>query len=238
MLTTWFQSSKESLFLRRKEELQEEARRLRREGKSIKEIARKIGAAQSSVSVWVRDIELSESQKTALIDKRRQRGENNAGAKSNQQRYMEKRRVYQATGRTTADEKNFLHIAGCMLYWAEGSKDRNRLEFVNADQNMMKLFIRFVREELQVDDIDIKINIHCHTDLASEQASIQRYWCDILNLPDTAIRNVYRKKGGLSRRNRLKNGVCGIRIDNTEMVQHIYGAIQEYGGFNNPDWLF
>jgi hypothetical protein len=34
------------------------------------------------------------------------------------------------------------------------------------------------------------------------------------------------------------NGICSIRVENTNYVLHIFGAIQEYGGFNNPDWLF
>jgi transposase-like protein len=43
------------------------ARRIRREeGESIKQIARRLGVAASSVSVWVRDIELTEDQHAAL----------------------------------------------------------------------------------------------------------------------------------------------------------------------------
>ena len=45
----------------------DEARTLRREqGQSIKEIARAVGVSTSSVSHWVRDIELTEEQIEAL----------------------------------------------------------------------------------------------------------------------------------------------------------------------------
>jgi transposase-like protein len=45
-----------------------EARRIRRqEGESIKVIARRLGVAPSSVSVWVRDIELTAEQHQALL---------------------------------------------------------------------------------------------------------------------------------------------------------------------------
>ena len=40
---------------------------LRKQGKSIKNIARILGAAQSSVSVWCRDISLSKEQRDALV---------------------------------------------------------------------------------------------------------------------------------------------------------------------------
>jgi hypothetical protein len=38
-------------------------------------------------------------------------------------------------------------------------------------------------------------------------------------------------------RNKLPYGVCTLRVHSTWMVQHIYGAIQEYGGFDEPAWL-
>jgi hypothetical protein len=38
--------------------------------------------------------------------------------------------------------------------------------------------------------------------------------------------------------NRLPYGVCNVRVlRSTALVQHIYGAIQEYGGFEEPRWL-
>jgi transposase-like protein len=50
-----------------KTEERELARKLRRgEGASIKEIARRIGVSPSSVSVWVRDIELTDNQRAVL----------------------------------------------------------------------------------------------------------------------------------------------------------------------------
>jgi predicted transcriptional regulator len=44
-----------------------QARRMRRdEGRSIKEIARLLGVSTSSVSHWVRDVELTDAQHSAL----------------------------------------------------------------------------------------------------------------------------------------------------------------------------
>jgi hypothetical protein len=45
-------------------------------------------------------------------------------------------------------------------------------------------------------------------------------------------------KGSDKRHNRLEKGVCSIRIQSTRLVQHIFGAIQEYGGFVNEEWLY
>ena len=52
-----------------KDDMKEKARTLRRNGRSVKEIEKKLGVARSSVSVWVRDIKLTEEQKSRLKQK-------------------------------------------------------------------------------------------------------------------------------------------------------------------------
>jgi hypothetical protein len=37
--------------------------------------------------------------------------------------------------------------------------------------------------------------------------------------------------------NKLPYGVCTLSIYDTRIAQHIYGAIQEYAGFEEPRWL-
>jgi hypothetical protein len=44
-----------------------------------------------------------------------------------------------------------LHQAGCMLYWAEGGKDRGLVSFANSDRAMVTLFWRFLRSNFTVD---------------------------------------------------------------------------------------
>lgn len=224
--------------MRAKKELQVEARRLRKEGKSVNEIVTILGAAKSSVSLWVRDIELTGEQRISLKTRGRQYGSENAGAQVNIERFRVLRVKYQEGGRAKAKEQRSLHLAGCMLYWAEGSKNRHRVEFVNSSAEMLRFFIRFLREELNIKDENIKINIHCHTAENEKLQLIVEYWLNLLQLSSASLRKIYYKESGKVSRKRLEYGVCGIRVESTELVQHIFGAIQEYAGFDNPDWLF
>jgi predicted transcriptional regulator len=221
-----------------KNETRYEARGLRQEGMSVKEIAKVLGVSRSSVSLWVRDIELTDAQKQALKDRQRLWGAQNSGAHVNREKARQVRIVSQEVGRAKAKENRPLHHAGCMLYWAEGAKSRNNVNFVNSDPNMSCLFMRFLREELDVKDAEIALYIHCHSTANDEIERVKQYWLDLLTLPASCIRKVLYKKGSEVRKNILKNGVCSIRVYSTDLVQHIYGAIQEYGGFDNPDWLF
>jgi AcrR family transcriptional regulator len=116
------------------------ARALRREhGVSVKRLARMLGVSTSSVSLWVRDIELRPEQIAAL------RQAAVGGARHHRAAGLARRRAAQAHGRGVARFRDPNHIAGCMLYWAEGSRNRHVVEFVNSDPAMMRFFVAFIR---------------------------------------------------------------------------------------------
>ena len=134
-----------------KTEERQRARQLRRdEGLPIKEIARRVGLSVASVSVWVRDIELTDEQHARLRAKNPAYNQQLSGRRIG----VANRRVewvtYQARGRETARGGDLLHLAGCMLDWAEGSKGRNQLRFSNSDPEMIRFFVRFLQECLGV----------------------------------------------------------------------------------------
>ena len=58
--------------------------------------------------------------------------------------HRERRAAYQKEGRAAAGAGDPLHLAGCMLYWAEGSKRRGGVRLVNSDPNMVVFFRRFL----------------------------------------------------------------------------------------------
>ena len=49
--------------------------------------------------------------------------------------------------------------------------------------------------------------------------------------------NVHSKCSRKKRANKLPYGTCELTVDSTRIVQTIYGSIQEYGGFDRPEWL-
>ncbi len=220
-----------------KKQLRDEARRLRANGMSVRDIAETLNVARSSVSVWVRDIVLTDAQIEALKANQKHYGNQAKGAKANRDKFMKIRMSYQQAGRLKAREMRPLHLAGCMLYWAEGAKARNRVYFANSDSNMHLMFIRFLREEMGIQNSEIVIYIHCHTSDPVEIKALEQYWTDLLGLDESNLRKTYTKKGSEIQRSILEHGVCGVGVNRSEIVQHIYGAIQEYGGFDNPDWL-
>jgi hypothetical protein len=202
----------------------------------MKEIARILGVSVSSVSLWVRDIELDDAR---LLSMRRRAARRRGQASAQWARA--RRREAQEAGRRRARARDPLHIAGCMLFWAEGAKARNAVVFTNSDPAMVRLFARFLRECCGVRDDKIRIACNLFADHVDRVGEIEDHWLDAARLPRSQLRkstiNVYSKRSKKKRRNRLPYGTCRLVVSDTALAQSLYGAIQEYAGFDRPDWL-
>jgi predicted transcriptional regulator len=218
------------------------ARSLREErGYSIKQIAALLRVSTSSVSLWVRDIELTHEQHKALRERnpaynRQLNGRAIASANRRAERV-----AYQEQGRVLARRADMLHAAGCMLYWAEGARERNAVRFSNSDPEMVRMFVDFLRSYFQVADEHIRLTCHLYADHIDRQREIERFWLDVTGLSQASlcrsIVNVYSKYSARKRVNMLPYGTCRVVVNKTSVVQSIYGAIQEYAGFERPAWL-
>ena len=209
-----------------------------------KRIAAALEISPATALAWTKDIELTPEQKHAnlrgptgpLNPERVRRAAASWAAVS-----RARRAICQAEGRATARHGDPLHLAGCMLYWAEGAKARHAIQFTNSDPRMLVLFRRFLVESLGIERERICLAINVYTGNGLTIDEIERHWLDLLDLPKSAARkhmiNHMPTSSSGRAKNKLPYGVCTLRVHNSWMLQHIYGAIQEYGGFEEPAWL-
>lgn len=215
-----------------------EARRLRQEGVSVRTIAQMLGVSRGSVSTWVRDIELTPEQRKAL--KGNQKNNQVLAARANVEKHLQLREQYQQEGREKAREGDLLHLAGCMLYWGEGAKARNSLTMTNSDADMLIFYMRFLKESLGVVDDDITLHINCYTHQGLTLEEIETYWVETLDLPASCLRKSsinIQPSSSQQKGRKLLYGTCKIHISQTRLIQHVYGAIQEYSGIDKPEWV-
>jgi transposase-like protein len=223
-----------------KTEERQAARALRVEqGLSVKEIAQAVGVSPGTASRWVRDIELTDDQRRALSA--HDRGDRVVAGKRHSERARRRRATWQADGAQRARERRSIHLAGCMLFWAEGSRSRNSVYFTNSDPAMVRFFLDFLVAEIGVERDAVRIDVNLFADHLTEQAAIEQHWLETLDLPRACLRastvNVFSRQSARKRLNRLPFGTCRLSVHSTRVVQHLYGAIQEYGGFIRPQWL-
>jgi transcriptional regulator with XRE-family HTH domain len=222
-----------------KTEARDEARNMRLEGASIREIEQRLGVARSSVSRWVSGIDLSPEQLAEL--ERRSGAGGQAGAAVNAERARERRSEWREEGRRRARAGNASYIAGCMLYWGEGSKGRWTVELTNSDVHLVRVFADFLREHFEVMDESMRLRCNLFADHAARRQEIERHWLDALQLPEASLLdsfvNRYSNASKRKRTNSLPFGTVRLNVHSTRILQTIYGSIQEIGGFNRPEWL-
>jgi hypothetical protein len=219
-----------------KTELKRQAQELRQAGLSIRAIEKHLGIARSTASLWIREIELSDQQRADLA----LRGAS-ARSKARSAYYRARRRRSQEEGREQARRAEPLHVAGCMLHWAEGSKHRNAAQIANSDPAVIALFVRFLRYYFAPSDQALRVTCNLFADHEARQREIEDFWLTTAGLPRSCLTkstvNRYSRASKRTRVGRLPYGTCRFTFHSTHAVQHIYGAIQEYGGFERPEWL-
>jgi hypothetical protein len=211
------------------------ARQLRIEGGSIKQIAARLSVSPSSVSRWTADIALADAQVEHLLLR-----DPAPAARARSEAARAVRTAAQRDGRERASRHDPLHHAGCMLYWAEGSKQRNCAVLTNSDADMLVLFVRFLRECYDVPVARMNLTVNCHLNNGLSLEEIEAWWLARLGLRLECLRKAAVNRPSSAsrwRRNVHVYGTARVAVHSTAIVQSIYGAIQEYAGIERPEWL-
>lgn len=210
-------------------EERKEARKLRAEGKSIKEIERLIGVRRSSVSVWVRDIELTREQKHRLIARNTSLDVLERRRKTRFANEYARRMPFVQQGiADVASRRNVdIFMLGIGLFWGEGSKtSRGVIELSNTDPRVIQMHVLFLRQVCKVDPKKIHGHVGIHSHLSTEQA--EKYWSKISGIPLVQFyrTSIQKSKAGKGRRDPLPHGTFSVGVNSTEMRLRLEGWMQ------------
>ena len=161
---------------------QQRARRLRLEGKTMLEIARTLGVSKSSVSLWVRDIEV-EIRRGAPVERRP-----NALQRAKLAEIADCDRI--ARDRIGALTDQAFLAAGAALYAGEGAKRDGSVVFANTDPAMIAFFCAWLRRYFSVDEGRLRARVYLHEGLDLDRA--QQFWSAITGVPLEQFRTGYR----------------------------------------------
>ena len=210
---------------------------LRKNGCGLGDIADRLGVAKSSICVWLKHIKLTPHQKQCLmgcepgnVSPARQKV--NEG---NRQRYRDLRSVARTQGYKEA-LGDPVHIAGCMLYWAEGSKSLSSVTFSNTDALMHKKFKEFL-EYLKVPAEKIKFVTYVHnTQGNATHDECKNFWSQKLSIHKDQIKvfDTNDNRGDSKAKSRYPFGVGRLIVHDYTVVQRIYSGIERYIGEEIP----
>lgn len=215
----------------------EQARKLRLDGKSVKQIARMIGASSSSVSLWVRDIELTTDQMEKLGF--RSPASLSRVSCANAKMAEAKRREWQSQGAGMYDRGERDYAFGCALFMGEGSKARNAVKICNTDPTLLRFFVDFIRKHWGVKDDGFCIRINCYLNNGLSLDQIQAYWLKVLGLPESCVRKATIKSKYYDGHGSHKYpyGVCSVCCHRVDIAQNLFGSIKRALGDETDRWL-
>ena len=162
---------------------------LRRKGESIKDIAKKVKVAKSTVSLWCRDIELSFAQIKKLHDKMVKgsyRGRMK-GARGQYRKRLERIKISEADGigKIGKMSDRDLLIAMAALYWGEGSKKKRELRVNNSDPEMIKFIIAVFKRVWRVKRSRFTLSVMINKSHRKREEEIKNYWSKITRIPES-----------------------------------------------------
>ena len=199
-------------------------------GKSINQIVEETGFSKASVSLWVRDITLSDQQKRQILKNGRSVGS------------IEKRRVSRLVNenkkrqRIIGEAKRDFHtisidqlkLIGAILYLGEGGKTRQGIvRIANSDPFVIKIMMNFFRNVCNVPEGKFRLAVHtfAHADVNKTE----EYWSNITKVPRSQFHKTYIKpsSASLHKRDTLPFGTVDIYVCDTKLFLTIMGWIDK-----------
>ena len=202
---------------------QEQARRLRRQGHTLNEIARALGVSKSSASLWVREVEFT----PRLPLGNRNYGPRNRAPNALQRRKQAEIETLKAEGIERIGELSdeaFL-AAGVALYAGEGSKRDGCVVFANKDPRMVAFFTRWLRRFFAIDESRLRVRIYLHQGLNLDAAT--RFWSEVTGVPSHQFRTPYRAAADSTiRSNKHEHGCVYVRYSCSKTHRAVMGLVQ------------
>jgi len=213
---------------------------LRKKGFSYNEIQQKLNIPKSTLSLWLRDIQLSDIAQKRL-NKRSNIGTQILIRRNKDQTINAWKRAMRTQNTTMNEVGKLSHreilLVGAALYWGEGykklqmrdgkAKTSHGISFVNSDPEMVRFFMRFCRVVLKVPDDKFSLSVRLYHHMDPKKRIT--FWRKVTNLKQkNFVRPTFLESISSKRKrsfNRLPHGTLQIMVNDTERFHQILGWI-------------
>lgn len=216
-------------------EKKKKAIKLRQKGYSYGQIIKDLDlSSKGTLSNWFKDVVLSEKAKEKL------KNNYELSAKRGLDKFNKKRSydiseqntqaIVEGKKEIAVSEKKELLILGASLYWGEGTKYIGKypsLVFTNSDSEMIRMYMKFLRKGLCLDESKIKAGIHIHPYIKESEA--RRFWSKVSGLPENLfyiVNIISSASQGKRPRRRLPNGMIVIKVNRRQVFYRVIGMIE------------
>lgn len=128
-------------------------------------------------------------------------------------------------------ESKELETIGIMLYWAEGFKGNesstyHAVDFANSDQDMINIFMKFMRSTFELNESKFRILLYCYSD--QDVNKLIRFWSKVTNIPKNQFSKPYIRSDFRIDGRKMKNGMIHVRYSDKRLLLEIKSMIESY----------
>lgn len=184
---------------------------LRKQGYSIKEIAKILKIAVSTSSSWLSDIKLSPEIKQILSQKKilGQYKSSIVIRERTRQRKLDSDLEARKLLKKIKNSREFDALLCSILYWAEGSKTGSLVSFTNSDPEMISIFLKLFRSAFDLDESKFRCLVHVHE--YHNDLEEKRFWSKITSIPLSQFNQSYHKPHSGKRKKPNYHGTVSLR---------------------------
>jgi transcriptional regulator with XRE-family HTH domain len=167
-----------------------EALSLRKLGYSISDISRKLMISKSTVSIWCRDITLSDKAIARIAKKSKSKSTTALLHYSESVRL--RRQINTSESIKSGKQKlgvisdRDIYCIGLGLYWGEGYKRGSQeFGFTNSDANMVLFYLRWLETVFEIKKNDLILRVSINEMHRSRMNEVEQFWSKLTGVPRT-----------------------------------------------------
>ena len=207
---------------------------LRKEGKTYREILEIVSVAKSSLSIWLRSVGLALPQEQRITQLRKDTQRKGADARRNNRLAEIDDLITKGKEEVGKLSERELWLIGTALYWAEGSKQREKnissgIMFSNQDFRMIIVFLKWL-QMLGIEEQDIYFELYVHRNRKDEAELFKKWWAKTVDIIPERMNRIYFKNGNPTTKRTnigdLYHGLLRIRVKtSTSLNRQVNGWI-------------
>ncbi|MDQ5968896.1 MAG: hypothetical protein QG579_53 [Patescibacteria group bacterium] len=201
---------------------------LRKRGMTISEIQKVVHVSKSSISLWIRDVQLSPMESERIENKitAGQLRSREVIKQKSVNKLAEINKFARESFKRVEVTKSLEILLCACLYEGEGNKGFNQsLSFTNSDPKMISTFLGLLRSGFDVDESKFRVCIHLHH--YHDKNKQLEFWSNITRIPKSQFMKPFMKKNSGLYKKEGYAGCISIRYYDISLKRKLMSIFKE-----------
>ena len=201
---------------------------LRQSGYSFREISERLNISKSTASVWLREIKVSPEGEKRIISLGNE-GRLKSVIVTKKKRQARQQSVASQTINFKKDLVEYgvdqCKVLLAMLYWGEGAKTLNRLDFMNSDVALIKTYLFLLRKCFKINEQKLTATLHIHE--YHDKIKVIDFWSGVTKISKSQF-HIYKKPNTAKRKKTDYQGCLSLRYSDVNMFDEVMLIIERF----------